>query len=211
MKVKICGITRAEEVGYLNESGADYAGFVFHPPSRRNVTAEQARELMEGLSPKIRKVAVTVSPDISVLKVLQSLHFDVLQLHGSLTPELLAATSLPVWYAVNVADPGVFQEKTEFIGQLPEALQKKIAGIVVDGAEYGGGKTFAWEDAEWRESPLFHSRTCILAGGLDASNVSEGIRLFSPDIVDVSTGVEGEKGKDSQKIKAFIGKVRNYE
>ncbi|MCM1282290.1 MAG: phosphoribosylanthranilate isomerase [Muribaculaceae bacterium] len=211
MKVKICGITRAEEVGYLNESGADYAGFVFHPPSRRNVTAEQAEALMDGLDPKIRKVAVAVSPEISALKALQSLHFDVLQLHGSLTPELLAAASLPVWCAVNVADPGVFQEKTEFIAQLPEELRKKIVGIVVDGAEYGGGKTFAWEDARWRKSPLFDKCACILAGGLHADNVSEGIRLFSPDIVDVSTGVEGETGKDPEKIKAFIGKVRNYE
>ena len=65
MQIKICGLTRPKEAQYLNAAGADYAGFVFHPPSRRNVTIEEAKVIMEALNPGIKKVAVMVSPEVA--------------------------------------------------------------------------------------------------------------------------------------------------
>lgn len=211
MKVKICGITRPAEAQYLNEAAADYAGFVFHPPSKRNVTLSQAKEVMEVLNQGIRRVAVLVSPDTAQIEVLQEAGFDLLQIHGSLSMETVQCVKIPLWYAVNIADPAVLAERMEFLSSLPAALQEKIAGIVVDGAEYGGGRTFDWADSRWRNIEILKGRTLILAGGLNEENVQTGIRLFSPDVVDVSSGVEGENGKDGIKINSFIRKVREYE
>ncbi len=211
MKVKICGITRPAEAQYLNEAAADYAGFVFHPPSKRNVTLSQAKEIMEGLNPGIRRVAVLVSPDASQIKELQEAGFDLLQIHGSLSMETVKHAKIPLWYAVNIADPAVLAERMEFFSSLPAVMREKITGIVVDGAEYGGGKTFDWADSRWRDMEILKGRILILAGGLNEENVQTGIRLFSPDVVDVSSGVEGENGKDEKKLNSFIRKVREYE
>lgn len=211
MEIKICGLTRAREAAYLNHTGADYAGFVFHPPSKRNLTAEGAKEILAALSPQIQRVAVTVSPDAARVRELEALGFDFLQIHGELSREVLEAATLPVWYAVNLTEPSVLAEKEKALAGLPEVLRRKIVGIVVDGANYGGGITFGWDDTRWRSSPIFENRRCILAGGLNAENVQTGIRLFAPDVVDVSSGVEGADGKDEAKIEAFVRKVREDE
>lgn len=209
MKIKICGITRPEEASYLNEAGADYAGFVFHPPSRRNVTLAQAKTIMSCLNREIRRVAVLVSPSAALVEEVQNAGFDILQIHGNLNPGL--TVKIPLWYAVNIADPAAIAEKTELLGRLPAAIAEKITGIVVDGAEYGGGKPFDWTGRRWREAEIFKGRSFILAGGLNEENVQTGIRLFAPDVVDVSSGVEGIDGKDREKLNLFIRKVREHE
>lgn len=212
MKIKICGITRTSEAEYLNDCKVDYAGFVFYEKSRRHVTVEQAREIMKALHPDIRRVAVTVSPELCRIEELNRAGFDLLQVHGTLSEEMLQATSLPVWYAVNVADTKELMQATEQIARLPAALQQKIIGIVVDGAQYGGGKTFDWNvDLRQQAQKLLGNRSFILAGGLNASNVQKGIQIFAPDIVDVSSGVEGNSGKDRALIQEFVGKVRENE
>lgn len=213
MKVKICGLTHPEEAGYLNEAGADYAGFVFFEPSKRNVTLTRAQEIREQLDEKIKTVAVTVSPDVASAKRLGEAGFDILQVHKELSPEVLEAVQIPVWYAVNLSDTASFNEKTGFMEELPDALSVKIKAIVVDAGEYGSGKTFDWQKTQTalRQHNIFKGREFILAGGLNAANVEEGIRLFSPDVVDVSSGVENTGGKDRNLIKEFTGKVKGYE
>ena len=96
---------------------------------------------------------------------------------------------------------------------MPQHLQEKVEAIVVDGASYGGGKTFDWKQADVKNAAaeLLMHRKFVLAGGLNESNVQEGMELFSPDVVDVSSGVEGENGKDKTKINNFARKVRDYE
>lgn len=214
MKVKICGITSRREAEYLNEAGADYAGFVFFEKSKRNVSVQQAREIFEKLNKNIKKVAVMVSPDASMADTLQNMGFDILQIHGTLSPEVLEVAKIPVWYAINITDAGLFEEKIKELTGLPQRLLQKINGIVADSAEYGSGKTFAWDKKRWH-SDFFSDRTFILAGGLNADNVQDGIRIFSPDVVDVSSGVEESapecRGKSKEKIKEFIRKVRSYE
>jgi phosphoribosylanthranilate isomerase len=219
MEIKICGLTRPQEAAYLNEAGADYAGFVFFAKSRRNVTISQAQEIMAKLDAHIRPVAVMVSPDATLVKALEEAGVSILQIHGTLTREVLEAAQLPIWYAVNIADEAQLAERTNFLETLPRNLSEKIKAIVVDGAEYGSGRTFDWQKSKrlkkaGAQSPpdLFDHRRFVLAGGLHAGNVQEGIALFEPDIVDVSSGVERKypeaSGKDRGLIIEFANKAR---
>lgn len=207
IQIKICGLTNEREAGYLNEAGADYAGFVFYEKSRRNISLQKAVRIAGELKKEIKRVAVCVSPTIEQVYKLEESGFDIIQIHGELSGEVLENVKKPIWRAVNIAAP-------EDIGQLPDKKEgEKITGCVIDGAAYGGGKTFDWkavtEDAGEDEiRRKISCRQLILAGGLNVQNVGDGIRLFHPDVVDVSTGVEGNAGKDRQKIIEFVREVR---
>ncbi len=213
MQVKICGLTKTEEAAYLNDVGADYAGFVFYPKSKRNVSFAQSKEIREQLNPQIQAVAVTVSPDVELVRKIIDSGFDIVQIHGELNKEVLETASIPIWYAVNIIKEEELLQKAEAFMKMPQHLQKKIEAIVVDGASYGGGKTFDWKQANVKNAAakLLMQRKFVLAGGLNESNVQEGMKLFSPDVVDVSSGVEGENGKDKTKINNFVRKVKDYE
>lgn len=207
-KIKICGIKREAEAEYLNEAGADYGGFVFYEKSRRNVSLQEAENIASRLRPGVKKVAVTVSPDENLAKAIFQAGFDILQVHGEMKPEIFKV-GIPLWRAVNITD------KTK----LHETLLKEsawgdaIAGFVADGKGYGGGKPFDWEGLKNTVGNLKASfgGMLILAGGLNAENVLTGIRYFSPDVVDVSSGVEDEKGKSREKILEFVNKVKETE
>ena len=220
MKAKICGITTAQEAEYLNESKADYAGFVLYEKSKRSITLQSAVEVMDFLDPAIKRVAVMVSPSVSDLLLVEDAGFQILQVHKELRRELLEQASIPIWYAISLSERRKLMEAVTFLEELPQTLQSKITGIVVDGADFGGGKTFDWEQTKAEYGSLKNQiggRQLILAGGLNPENVSEGMRLFTPDVVDVSTGVEYEDletkdtRKSPKKIKQFMGKVREYE
>ena len=213
MKIKICGLTKPQEAAYLNEVHAAYAGFVFYEKSKRNITIQRAREIVQQLDPGIQRVAVMVSPDEQMIEQLEEAQlFDILQIHGTLSAQVLKKASLPIWYAVNVADEEEIARQEAVLAQFGEAADA-IRAIVVDGAKYGGGKVFNWRKSRrllkaGAQSPpdmgLFAGgREFVLAGGLQAENVAEGILLFAPDVVDVSSGVEGPDGKDREKILAF--------
>lgn len=213
MKIKICGLTRPKEANYINEARVDYAGFVFYGPSKRNVSIAQAREIKALLNPQVKCVAVMVAPDIELINQVQEAGFDILQIHKALTEEMLDAARLPIWYAINILDESEAKKKLSFIENLSEDREKKIEAILVDAPEFGSGKTFNWHKSRrllkaGAQSPP-ERKLFVLAGGLDASNVAEGIRLFEPDIVDVSSSVEGDDGKDKDKILSFAEAVRN--
>ncbi len=207
VRVKICGLTRPEDVEAVNEARSDYAGFVFYEMSKRYVGFEKAGDLLGRLDPGIRSVAVCVSPDADLLGRLEGLGFDVIQIHGEIDAGLLDGIETSVWQAVNLSetDSSKVREQLKALVDHP-----RICGYLIDAAEYGSGKTFGWENAgEIRQAA--GDRTFILAGGLNPGNVREAIRLFSPDVVDVSSGVEpddGSAGKDREKIFRFIDEVR---
>ncbi|MCD7709535.1 MAG: phosphoribosylanthranilate isomerase [Clostridiales bacterium] len=214
MKVKICGLTRPCEAEYLNEAGADFAGFVFFEKSKRNVTPETSDEIKKLLSDEIKTVAVTVSPDEKKAEMLQSHGFDILQVHGDLSEAVLDAINIPVWYAINLSGEDELKNRLDMFLNMPESLQEKVTGFVIDGAEYGGGKTFDWEAQKNRFDGVkksFPGREMILAGGLNAENVQQGIAMFSPDIVDVSSGVEDGGGKNRDEVMKFIRRAREHE
>ncbi len=207
VQVKICGLTRPEDVKAVNGAKADYAGFVFYDKSKRYVSFETAADLLGRLDPGIRSVAVCVSPDAELLSGLEGLGFDFIQIHGEIDTELLDGIKTPVWQAVNLSE----SDRSKVREQLNELIDHpRICGYLIDAAEYGSGKTFGWENAdEIRKAAK--DRMFILAGGLNPGNVREAVALFSPDVVDVSSGVEpddGSAGKDREKIYRFIDEVR---
>ena len=219
-QIKICGITDIRETEYLNEYGVDYAGFVFYPPSKRNVTIDKAVQIVKELDPVIKKVAVLVSPDVSQIEAIQEAGFaDILQIHKDIDIRVLRAADLPVWRAVNISsmhnlDDAAYMNEidadmlTARITDTDEdLLTAKITAIVVDAPDFGSGKTFDWETGQIK---IKSNLKFILAGGLNASNVAEGIRIFGPNIVDVSSGVEGEHGKSREKIAGFVKAVREF-
>lgn len=199
MKIKICGLTTPEEAAYLNEYQVDYAGFVlFFPKSKRNISIEQAKKIFTNLSSSIKKVAVVVSPTLTQAKEIETAGFDYIQIHGTLSEELFTHLQIPILKAFNLDD----MEQYNYY-----ANQPSIAGFVFDAKEPGSGKTFDWN---LLKNLPENDKLMFLAGGLHAGNVTAAIKAVSPDVADVSSGVElGEGvGKDPNKIKAFVEAVR---
>lgn len=214
-KIKICGITSRQEAEWLNEAQADYAGFVFYEKSRRNVNISDAAMIRRSLYPGIRAVAVTVDPTPQQLRMIEIGGFDILQVHGALPLEVLRECRLPIWRAFNIeklADVTQTPEETpEEAAERRQLEDAKIEAYVLDGMSYGGGRTFDWTAQSTAQiRALFGEKRLVLAGGLNEDNVIDGIALFQPDIVDVSSGVERDYGggKDEDKIRRFIRKVR---
>ena len=215
-QIKICGITQDEEIQWLNEADVSYAGFVLYEKSCRYISISKTQELFEKLNDSIKKVAVAVSPDVTMVKQVMDAGFDILQVHGNLTEEVLAVTEIPVWQAVNLTDANIFEELVREYRDL--SIDEKITALLMDAKEFGSGKTFGWDAYERDEGKemLRQLRQIlekeqiqfVLAGGLTPDNVSRGIDIFSPDIVDVSSGVEKEPGqgtgKDREKIQKFV-------
>lgn len=231
-QIKICGITDIRETEYLNEYGVDYAGFVFYPPSKRKVTIDKAVQIAKELDPVIKKVAVLVSPDVSQIEAIQEAGFaDILQIHKDIDIRALRAADIPVWRAVNISSmhnldaaaslndtdadlltAGLTDTEADMLtagiaDTEADLLTAKITAIVVDAPDFGSGKTFDWGTGQIK---IKSNLKFILAGGLNASNVAEGIRIFGPNIVDVSSGVEGEHGKSREKIAGFVKAVREF-
>ena len=200
-RIKICGITRAEDLRALAEAGADAFGLVFYPPSPRCLTLERARELNRAAPAFLTSVALFVNASADeVRQVLAAVQPQVLQFHGEETPEFCRAFGVPYIKACRVK-PGV--DLLEYWRPFSDA-----SGWLADAwvEEYGGvGAGFDWSLVPaQREKPL------VLSGGLDPGNVAEAIRRVKPWGVDVSSGVESAKGvKDAAKIAAFVAEVRN--
>ncbi len=201
-QIKICGITRECEAEYLSEAGVDYAGFVLYEKSKRYLEIPRAIEIFKKLKKDIIKVAVTVDPDEELLEEIEQAGFDVLQVHKNLRAEVQSRCTLPIWYAVNL-------HRQEELAECFHCRGAEVAGYVIDAPEAGSGRTFdwhAWDETRWRDG--LSGKKFILAGGLTPANVAEGIRIFHPDVVDVSSGVEGVNGKNREKIIQFAEAAR---
>lgn len=205
-QIKICGLTRTKEAAYLNQIHAQYAGFVFWENSKRYVDIAQAEEICRCLDKNIMRVAVTVSPDLKLLGQIELAGFDILQVHGELKEEILEKSRISIWQACNL-------KETADIEKL--LWHEKITGYVIDAGTAGSGRTFDWAASrqilEKARTTLMAGKTWILAGGLNSQNVQEAIQIFAPDVVDVSSGVEGDCGKEKTLILEFAGKVRENE
>jgi len=200
--VKICGITRVEDGLAAAHAGAHAIGLVFHPASPRFVTIEQARAIVSRMPPFITIVALFVNADPQTIhNVLRQVPVQMLQFHGDEPPGLCAQFALPYLKAVRMA-PGtdLLQYAARFSGArglLLDAFQNDVYG--------GSGQAF-----DWRTIPRNLPLPVVLAGGLTAHNVGEAIRIARPWAVDVSSGVEREKGiKDADQIAAFIRGARD--
>lgn len=188
-KVKICGLSRPEDILYVNAAKPDFAGFIVnYPKSRRNVLPEQVRTLAAGLAPEICPVGVFVDQPASVMeKMVEEGSIRAIQLHGSepdsLIRRLQDSCRVPVIRA--------FQVKSR--EDVLRAKQSPADYILLD-AGAGGGTTFNWDVIGNLERPYF------LAGGLGPENVREAIRRLRPFAVDLSSKVETDGVKDEGKI-----------
>ena len=198
-KVKICGLTSPAEARFLNENHVDFAGMVlFFPKSKRNISIEQAKEIMVALDASIKRVAVVVSPSIEQIRQIEAAGFDYVQIHGEI-PQTEAAIAIPILKAFNVSDMDSYEKYHN---------DSRIAGYVFDAIEPGSGKTFDWRlvDNIPRDEKLL-----LLAGGLNPRNVRMAIEAVHPDGVDVSSGVENDDGagKNPEKIHDFVVEVKS--
>lgn len=200
-RIKICGLTRPEDVRAAVEAGADAIGFVFYPPSPRHLDFARAAELATLLPPFVTAVGLFVNPDPAfVAAARNAVPLQLLQFHGDERDADCARHGLP-WIKAARMRPGV--DLVEFSASHPGA-RGFLLDTYVEG--YGGsGKTF-----DWSLIPSGLGRPVILSGGLDPENVEEAVRRVRPWAVDVSSGVEVAKGiKDAAKIAAFIAGVRH--
>ncbi|NMF95974.1 phosphoribosylanthranilate isomerase [Aromatoleum toluolicum] len=200
-RIKICGLTRAEDVHAAVEAGADAIGLVFYPPSPRFVAFERAAELAALVPPFVTTVGLFVNPDPAyVQQALAQVPLQLLQFHGDEAEGVCAGFGRP-WIKAARVRPGV--DLVEFSASHPSA-----SGLLLDAfveGYGGGGKVF-----DWSLIPERLGRPLILSGGLDPDNVAEAVRRVRPWAVDVSSGVESGKGiKDAARIAAFVAGVRN--
>jgi len=210
--VKICGLKTPDALDAALEAGADMVGFVFFPPSPRNLGIEAARTLGERVKGRAKKVALSVdATDAELDRVVEALKPDMLQLHGGETPERVAAVRSRFRRPVMKALP--IEQKSDLA---PIRIYEKVADwLVFDGrapreaTRPGGlGKAFDWCLLENLDPGI----PFMLSGGLDAGNVAEALRITRARSVDVSSGVERSPGeKDPDKIRAFVRAARAAE
>lgn len=197
-RVKICGLTRAEDVQAACEAGADAIGLVFYPPSPRAVTLEQAKFIVQHVPPFVSVTALFVNPSVDEVQAVLA-HIpaiSLLQFHGDETPAFCRQfgrayiKAIPMRDDVDLAQQGLLYE--DALGLLVDTYKPGLPG--------GSGESF-----DWHRLPQSLSKPLILAGGLTPDNVSQAIAQVHPYAVDVSGGVEVSKGiKDSQKMRDFI-------
>jgi len=210
VKTKICGLSTEEAVAAASAGGAAFLGFVFYPPSPRAITARRAAHLCVGVPSGIARVGLFVDGDDRVIEAaLAEAPIDMLQFHGSETPDRVAAAKLrfgrPVMKAVAVAGPedvgraARYQDVADFL--LFDAKPPRRTDVLPG----GNGLAFDWEliaGRSWRVP-------WMLSGGLTAESLPDAVRISGAAAVDVSSGVESRPGvKDLEKIRAFLAAAR---
>ena len=210
IRVKFCGLRRAEDVTAAVEAGASYIGFTFFAKSPRAVSQDVARDLALEVPPGVVKVALTGNADNAFLDGLtETVPLDMLQLHGSETPERVAEVraryGLPVMKAIGIAEEADLAKIDLYA---PVADQLLIdAKPPPDGVLPGGnGIAFDWRLLHGRK---YWTKPWMLAGGLTPQTVAEAVRLTGATQVDLASGIESAPGvKDPALMRAFMEATR---
>ena len=198
-KIKICGLQRPEDILFVNEARPDFAGFIIDvPKSRRNVSPEKVRELTASLSPEILPVGVFVNaPMETILSLVKDGTLKAVQLHGqesqSYLTELKNQVSVPVIRAFSIHSAA----------DLEKAQKSPADFVLLDNGAGGTGAAVDWSLFTSFDRPFF------LAGGLNLQNIIEALKIH-PYALDVSSGVETNKVKNLEKMKAFVQAARNF-
>ncbi|MGE5469465.1 MAG: phosphoribosylanthranilate isomerase [Bacteroidota bacterium] len=199
-RIKICGLTREEDVDAAVAAGADAIGFVFYPPSPRYVTPQRAAELARRIPPFVDVVGLFVNeaPE-TVGAVCRQVPINLLQFHGDEDAAYCRQFARPYLRAARVR---AGFDLVEFARAFPDR-RALLLDAFVEGYG-GGGHVF-----DWMLIPPDLPGYLVLSGGLNADNVGAAVRRVRPVAVDVSSGVEMSKGiKDHSKIAAFVAAVR---
>lgn len=196
-RVKICGISSVEMAREAVNSGADAIGLVFYPPSPRVVTTDVAAEIIAALPAFVTAVGLFVNEQQSVIEdIAEKTGIGLLQFHGNECSEYCAGFSLPYIKALRMTDDiDLFEQRETY---------KQARSLLLDtyrpGTPGGTGESFDWD-----RIPKDLAGEIILAGGLGPDNITEAITRVRPFAVDVSGGVESEKGvKSAEKIRQFM-------
>ncbi|MEC2259476.1 phosphoribosylanthranilate isomerase [Bacillus thuringiensis] len=200
MKVKICGIIDVETAKSACEYGADALGFVF-AESKRKITPKRAKEIIQELPANVLKIGVFVNESVEVIqKIADECGLTHVQLHGDEDNHQIRRLNIPSVKSLGVTSGSDMKNAQGYEADyiLFDSPKEKFHG--------GNGKTFSWELLGHIPKEL--QKKTILAGGLNALNIEEAIRIVRPYMVDVSSGVETEGKKDVEKIKQFIIKAK---
>ena len=211
VEVKICGLDRPETVDGAVNAGAEMLGFVFYPPSPRNLTASAASRLTNRVPAGVKRVGLFVDPtDEMITTVLNQNVLDLIQLHGNEPPErvteIKGITSLKVIKALKITDIRDLKYVSVYQGVAEWLMFDALAPKDMKGALPGGNAlSFDWNILARANIPT----PWILAGGLNLENVKEAISTSGAKVVDVSSGVEKQPGvKCVEKIQSFIQAVK---
>lgn len=201
VRVKVCGLTRKEDVAEAARLGADALGFIL-APSRREVSIEEAGRLAEGLPPFVTTVAVVADPSEQNLReVVESGFFGAIQFHGSEPPELFRGVPVRTIKAFGLGD-GVPENIDGYACADWFLFDAGRAG------QGGTGRSFDWSLLEGKD----FGKPFILAGGLGPENLAEALRRTGAAAVDLNSGIEAASGvKDHERMKLAFMRIRQYE
>ncbi|GHO86106.1 bifunctional indole-3-glycerol-phosphate synthase TrpC/phosphoribosylanthranilate isomerase TrpF [Dictyobacter formicarum] len=211
-QVKICGLREPEHINAAIDAGADMLGFIFHKPSHRYIQPERVSEVLAASQSYTQPRKGQVLPDLvgvfvnqdadTINAIADQIGLHYIQLHGNETPEFCQRIKRPVIKALSLQQPADLARLAAYRDVTWRLL------IDTPTADWGGtGRTGDWELARLAAQ----QSKILLAGGLTIENVATAIRQVQPWGIDVSSGVETERRKDSQKIAAFIAQVRQSE
>lgn len=197
-QIKVCGITRLGDALLAAELGADMFGFIFYKKSPRYISVAAAKRIIEKIPPTIDRIGVFADADLeTLLKTAGRLKLDYVQLHGKTTIAMIKEiqkSGLRVISAFHISTRSDYKTATASSADIVQFDNSAI------GKPGGTGKKFNWHI---KPKPIITN--LMLSGGISADNVLEGIRTFSPIIIDVNSGVEIAPGKKSkQKLKHFF-------
>jgi phosphoribosylanthranilate isomerase len=204
VKVKICGITNAEDASAAVEAGADALGFIFYEQSPRYVVPAVASRIIAELPPLVLPVGVFVNEGMATVRsIMDTCGLAMAQLHGDESASYCRELSRPAMKALRLKDRGSLLALAEYQGR------GGVRGFVLDSFSeiaYGGtGQVTDWTLA----AEVAKSTPILLAGGLTPDNVAQAVRTVRPYGVDVSSGVESAPGKkEHAKLRAFVEAVR---
>ena len=209
--VKICGLDRADSVDAAFQNGAAYVGFVFYPPSPRNLSPEAAAPLIARVPENVSRVGLFVDPTDDLINAVLALSsLDLVQLHGSETParvtEIKQLTNLSIMKVIKLAGPEDLASAAAYYDVADRLLFDAKAPADMKNALPGGNAlAFDWELLRDADIPL----PWMLAGGLDAENLAEAVSISGASELDVSSGVESAPGiKDLKLIKDFLSAAK---
>lgn len=200
-RIKMCGMTRSEDIAQACQAGADMVGMVFYEPSPRSVTIEQAARLSRGMPLGVATTLLFVDADAGYIReALSATNADVIQFHGQETPDFCQQFGRRYLKAIRVRDAAQLTDQL--------AVHDEANGLLLDayvpGQPGGTGQSF-----NWGLIPEQVRNRLFLAGGLAPENVGEAIRCVKPYAVDVSGGIEQSKGiKSAERIQQFVRNVR---
>ena len=201
-RIKICGITNLQDAKAVIDEGVDAIGLVFCENSPRYINISRAKEIVENITPFVNCVGLFVDAEKEYINdVLKEVALDTLQFHGQESEQACALYNKPYIKAIRMNENINLSEEVEKYF----SAHALLLDTYIEGLPGGTGIVFDWDLI-----PKDMAKPIILAGGLNASNVKDAIKKISPYAVDVSGGVEVEKGKkDPSKIKEFINEVMN--